>query len=481
MKAHDPFDDWLKRQVDNAQVPNPDAYWKKTSQKVSAKNGSWKFIVPTLLLLFLSAGGAIYYFNANDDVNPIKEDKNIGLESNEEDFDDDNDFDLDLDDDFDIDNDVDNDDDLDNDNLVREGVELERVIKEDDQSTSASLDDTSRLYETTNKESFVQAPDRMEEKSDETLQTSKSNTKIAEIAKTDDKEIEAKTSDNTVAINTDESTEGKSETTQKAADTEQIESAHLPEENETEESPNDDTFIEEKDVDADDKTDVVDGKDKTEVVTIDEEKEDVEDDEENDKDEEEIIPEILKKIADQPKWSAYSRLGGGILLPMSDNIMPALSLDLGASYDFSPSWSIQFGVAITGFSNLNQSYTVRQISYDFDVNESNTDVTFRDALYLQLPIGVQYRLNRHAFSAGVLPGLFLDGRATFTGVEDGNQQSTWGYNENIQQWNIAFGLGYDYSISKDWQMGLSFYSSPFTIFEDIQRFQYIQIRMTKWW
>lgn len=477
MKAHDPFDDWLKRQVDNAQAPNPDAYWKKTSQKVSAKNGSWTFIVPTLLLLLLTAGGALYYFTANDNLNPIKEDKNIGLESNEEggvyDFDDDNNDDFDLDNDFDLD-----DDNL----LVRDGVELERVIKEDNQSTPTGLDDTSHLDETTNKESFVQAPDRIEETSDETLQTSKSNTEIAKIAKTDDKEIIAKTSDKIAAINTVATSEYTSETPQKAADTKQVESARLQEEDETGESPDDEGFTEEKDVDADDKTDVIDGKEDSKVVILDEEeKDDVAKDVENDEDEEEIIPEILKKIADQPKWSAYSRLGGGILLPVDNNIMPALSLDLGASYDFSPSWSIQFGVAITGLSNLNQSYTVRQISYDFDVNESGTDVTFRDALYLQIPIGVQYRLNRHAFSAGVLPGVFLDGRATFTGIEDGIQQSTWGYNENIQQWNIAIGLSYDYSISKDWQMGLSFYSSPFTIFEDTKRFQYIQIRMTKWW
>ncbi|MCC5916861.1 MAG: hypothetical protein JJU02_05980 [Cryomorphaceae bacterium] len=487
MKEHkDAFDDWLKSQEDHAPVPNPDAFWNNTAAKLPVRKSMWmKWFFP-LLILMGGIGGVLLYISNNEEVTSSQT-----IEAKE------------------VSNDIykEGQADISQNNVEIENAEENETIKiaaESDVNVvdnPVDPDETTKVIEPT--EANASALPIAAQNPNDQIQTvsspklpKKSNTLVSGQAKIPDDnkshvvddlrgEYDVANSKDIAAL--ERMAENKSESSKQFKNVDDPEllsdKTNAKEENPSEEfSGNQESGNLQPS-----ETDVNDEKEKSveeEVVEVNNILQDESEEEVEEEEGEKSNSQLLKKISDQPKWTAFTAISGGIF-PFSEELLPVAGIEVGAEYAFSPSWGISGAGLFTGLSNLNTTTTFTHISYDFFKREETATLTYSQAFYVQVPIRVHYRHNRHMFSVGMVPGFVINGRASLRGFgEESGSASVWGYTDGIRTWNVSGAIEYDYAISKNWQIGLLFHGSPQPIMLDdvtLGGFQYIQLRIRKWW
>jgi len=199
------------------------------------------------------------------------------------------------------------------------------------------------------------------------------------------------------------------------------------------------------------------------------------------KQESDFIPELLDRIKYRSKWIPYLTVQGGI---QNQNFAKQYySLELGASYKIIPNWTINIGIETATLNRINLKEEINQIDYGFYVEEKNFFVEYQQVILLNIPVGISYYLGRNTFSGYIVSSYVLNAKANVYQSETNTGEFGWGYTENFNRFLLSSAWSYEYSISKNWNLGFQ-YTYGFTnmhTLENNTRLQGIQLKVKRWW
>lgn len=138
---------------------------------------------------------------------------------------------------------------------------------------------------------------------------------------------------------------------------------------------------------------------------------------------------------------------------------------LGASvaYQLNHNWAL--GTELLYYQQTGTFQSVRssrQIQYRFGVDSTTFELVPQHLHYLEIPLFIQRKWNKHALEMGLSTDFLLGVRNAIGTYQTNNmnrpslekEASTWGYKDGFAKWHFRGLLGYQYQISTNIKMGL---------------------------
>ncbi|MCC5916268.1 MAG: hypothetical protein JJU02_02960 [Cryomorphaceae bacterium] len=470
MKEHEAFDKWLRQQVNNSPVPDSEAYWQHTATKIPASGSrfvKWLGGMSAVSVLLVTI-----WFLQNDQNDTVSHTNNPEVQNQN--------FTSDLA--------------QDNENNIADYIESQNIVYANSQvdtdepvisSTSNSISKPVDVNSVTNSgnslnSAVVSNNDalRSETNTSGEIPDVESEPGIHNLLAQGENSTSTETTENPTTVNPANNSENNPDVLLAAG----MESASMIDSKEEAVQDQDENLQNEaQNTTLDSSVDESDGEDVAAQDLLAESDEKLRVDLAPEEDE---IGETAKKLSSQPRISAFTSLNVGGVINNLKSSYGFHSLEFGLEYSFSKSWGISLAGNASMLQGLNHSVHFVRIDYDFDQIIQTAEMSYREVFYLQTPLRLHFRKNRHTFALGVVPTFVMSGRSHYKDFGESDfGPLRWGYTDGLRTFHLLGAVEYDFSINKNWQIGALYHHGTQNLLEETNtpRFQYIQLRIRRWW
>ena len=136
-------------------------------------------------------------------------------------------------------------------------------------------------------------------------------------------------------------------------------------------------------------------------------------------------------------------------------------LGVGYRHGLNHHFSLQGRLLYEGRGGLNADTSLTSRRYSFGLEEEQTLVSPKRLHYLSAPITLQYHpIGSHTLTVGLNPAWMFNSSSSIQtvtrnsfGEEQVRQESSWGYNEGFQAFDLGITMGYTYYLGKGFNLG----------------------------